>query len=359
MTKMLLPLRVPPVTSYLHHGYPMSIMMEDPRSLAWIYSHYIQLCFPMNEQLYATDFNFYHYNYPFSGHYICPFIYHKQFSMKLIQRYSDFRAYMIDSIDDLNYVHVYCDEYYVPHRAAYRQRHQIHGNLVYGYDLETREYAISGYDENGTFRNTRVSFAELEEAVKPTEHFDVFWYDMVMHYSKWDSHYEFDVEPVIELLRDYVQGRDTSLRYGIRMFTTDKRFGKDIYPLFASYIEAVKAGAMALDIRPFHLLWEHKQLMLDRMRFMIDNGFLRKDSELPEAYAPIERACFAIRGDALKANASGSTSFLASTAGALQEVAAEEVKVLSRMIEELEAMASGAGAGSRGGEWEDAVDFQF
>ncbi len=361
MSKVLLPLQVPPVVTYLHHAYPLSIMMEDPKSPAWLYSHYIQLYFPIWEQnrMHATDFNFYHYNYPLAGQYISPFIYHKQFSMKMIQKYGTLRDYVIDSIDQLDYVSVNCDEYYIPHRSAYMKRHHIHNNMIYGYDLETREYYIYGYDENGTFRNTKVSFQQFEESAMPSEHFDVSWYDMVMTYSRWDAHFEFDIEPVIELLKDYVLGRDTSLRYGIRMFPTNKKFGKDVYPMFMQYLQAVQAGAMELDIRPFHLLWEHKKLMLDRIQYLIENGLLEKDSELHEAYATVERACFGIRGDVLKANTAQSMTFLATTGEAMQAISVQEVAVLTRLIEELEAKAFGGNAADAAGEWESAVEFQF
>jgi len=376
MTAVLLPLMQPPVIGFVHHAYPLSILLNNPASIPWLHSNYIQLCYDPEHDASALAFNFYHYNYPYSGQYVSPYLYNIWFSKRMIVDHSSLESFVKDSIDRKFHVYVYLDEFYVPNRFSHKHGiHLAHDIMISGYDDRTREYAISGYDENGTFRLSKVSFEQAELGFRPSEHLYKDFHDNVQLFSENESDWQFRIEPVIELLKDYVLSRDTSLRCGIRRHGRKDVFGIRVYALIERYAEDIQAGRRPLDIRPFHLLWEHKRLMQDRIRYLADNGWLRHDAHLIEAYGRVERLAFEIRGHAIKASTSGDNRFLETVSSDLRLTAELETEALSLLIDQLEnrnsrnrpaddsphaaqASVSGAGSADSGSEL-DAIDFHF
>jgi hypothetical protein len=368
MTAVLLPIQHPPITGFVHHAYPLSIILNNPASLPWLYSNYIQLHYDPTYKDSALAFNFFHYHYPHNGPTVCPFLHHIWFSKRMIVEYGRLDTFLKDSIDRGFHVYLFCDEYYIPNRFSHAHgTHQAHDILISGYDEKSREYALQGYDENGTYRLSKATFEQMEMAFRPSEHMSKGYHDNVQLFGMNDPDWHFRLEPVIELLKDYVLSRDTSLRYGLRRDRRPDLFGLRVYELFRAYADDVHACRQGLDIRAFHLLWEHKKLMLARIRWLMDNGWLPHDPRLIADYGQVERLAFGVRGHAVKTAASQDTAYMRTASSELRSMEELEEAVLTQLIEALEdlnglrpsAAATSPPTASPGSEWENALDFQF
>ncbi len=369
MTAVLLPIKHPPITGFVHHAYPLSIILNNPASLPWLYSNYIQLHYDPTYKNSALAFNFFHYHYPHNAPTVCPFLNHIWFSKRMIVEYGRLDKFLIDSIDRGFHVYAFIDEYYIPNRYSHvHGTHLAHDTLISGYDAKTREYALQGYDENGTYRLSKATFEQMEMAFHPSEHMSKSYHDNVQLFAANDPDWHFHLEPVIELLKDYVLSRDTSLRYGLRRDRRQDLFGVRVNELFQAYADNVHANRQGMDIRAFHLLWEHKKLMLARIRWLMDNGWLPHDPRLIADYGQVERLAFEIRGHAVKTAASQETSYMQTAVSELQSMEALEVAALTHVIEALESLngmspagsaAASSPSSSRVSDWEDALDFQF
>ena len=371
MTAVLLPIKHPPLTGYVHHAYPLSIILNNPASLPWLYSNYIQLHYDPTQGNSALAFNFFHYYYPHNGGFICPFLKHMWFSKRMIVEFGRLDTFIKDSIDRGYHVYFFCDEHYIPNRSSHLNgTHLAHDILISGYDEKSREYAMQGYDENGTYRLSKATFEQMEMAFRPSEHMSKDYHDNVQLFGAGEPDWQFRLEPVIELLKDYVLSRDTSLRYGLRRDRRSDLFGMRVYELFQAYADAVLSCRQGLDIRAFHLLWEHKRLMLARIRWLMDNGWLPHDPRLIADYGQVERMAFEIRGHAVKTAASQETAYMQTAVSELRSMEDQEVAVLTHVIEALESMNGMSPAAERPAsalsssssqtiDWEDALDFQF
>lgn len=70
-----------------------------------------------------------------------------------------------------------------------------------------------------------------------------------------------------------------------------------------------KESKVKLDVRAFHLLWEHKKLMSLRLEFLYQKNLIREHSYVEE-YKKIEKEMLLIRNNALKYNLVKDTKIL-------------------------------------------------
>ena len=75
-----------------------------------------------------------------------------------------FCNYLIDSINNKNYIYTYVDLYHIPNTQAYRKSHFIHDILILGYNLTEENFIV--VNENTTYHGSKNNSIKLAKVSK-------------------------------------------------------------------------------------------------------------------------------------------------------------------------------------------------
>ena len=334
----------PPVRGYLRHAFLFSILATDDLYLPWLFGgNYTQLVFDRDPDWMPLDF-YSPLGYSGTG-FACPFLDTQWIGRSLIGSPGRVVPFLIGSIDDGYYARMTVDEFYLPGRSSYRRRHFLHSLLVHGYDRGRGLFRVAGYLENGEYGSSQVTFTELEAAfavgLEPLEEGECGdknegkppRYDGVGSradlrrciYSKqpsnvesnrvWlvrynrEARFELDFLAALEIIEDYANSAPTPSRFASiltfpnKVYTLgqpvpereDLTFGVETYGCLQWWMEEVLRGRREFDIIPFHVLWEHKRVMVARLKYFEKNGYLDPSQALSSRYREIEAGAAHLR----------------------------------------------------------------
>lgn len=251
----------------------VNIGLSDNHYYNWLFSNYIQLMLSKSwsdESIIPLDF------------YVMP---QRDYKFQTIHNLVKFKNenrnvitdfnlniidYIIIQLNHDNYVEVLLNERYIPGRNGYLQQFdRNHPNLIYGYNEEDKVFYILGYNK-------------LSKPVQDIVPFDVFQqaYDTIgessdirmIEYSPDVSIFRMDVEEIAEGIKSYLNGSNSSLRYRNIIVPVQRTFGIDIYDEFIRD-ESTLYDFMK-DKRISYILFEHKKIMRDRIRYLIKREVL-------------------------------------------------------------------------------------
>lgn len=326
-----LPLAESPIIGYLHHAYILSIIGTDDRYLPWYYSNYIQLRFDRStEDWRHTDyFNF--YNYDFAVDQI-PALETNRIPYDLLDAaVPDALSFFIHAIDNGYYLYLFTDQFYIPEHPYYRRTHFVHDMFLYGYDQETELFYTRGFDRQNMYRDYTIPFADFMDSYRFAE-MELREKQCVYLLRKRDEiPYPFNAALVADLLEEYLSSVDSSYRLATSRPSRDFAYGVETYGSLHGMLNLIREEGHA-DIRPFHLLWEHKKCMLARIRYMEEQGYLPAEDGLSAAYAKVEESSQAIRYLLMKYSFTQQDGELAKIGRRLDEMADNERSVLGKML---------------------------
>lgn len=145
--------------------------------------------------------------------------------------------------------------------------------------------------------------------------------------------YQFDIALVKELLGDYLYSQNSSERVrGFYNPTDDYYYGMQVYANLKLHYDV--ENIIHSDIRPLHVLWEHKKLMFQRIKYMIDKGYLKPDSYLDD-YSEIERLALVCRNLLLKYRLSPNKSRIPNLTTQLDAIVEKEKAILDKLLNEI------------------------
>lgn len=281
----------PPIIGYQHHAFYLGIMGSESES-PWLYSRYLQLVYSPKLSHY---FDFY-YEYLYSNVYLSNIICKDIVLIANLDIINLIKSYI--QLGYFTYINI--DEYYIPKRQSYKKRHFLHNILIIGYDETT--FTVAGFSDKMMIETTTVYFEEFLDAFNNS--FEKTRIDRSFIRFIKKSNYDlqkFDKKLMVRELEDFINSSDTSQWLPSADHPTENaKFG------FSAY-EALEINIINKmdDIRPFHILWEHKKIMNARVRFLQANGYVKKDDELQEKFIALERESLVLRNLYLKMQISG------------------------------------------------------
>lgn len=336
--KNILPITTPPVIGYLHHAYPLSILANWEVYLPWFHSNYIQLYCPQNLQALqgqrTMKFNF--YRRPDQRVSFSPYLKVQLLNRDLIFKSPpDILPFIVDCIDKGYYVQPTVDEYFLPDSAAYEKRPLVHETLIYGYDKQT--FVGIGYNKNGDYASYHIMFSELKQAVvlaDLTGHYDPDGLRLFKYIPQ--AEYDFDIHLVREQFTDLLYSRNTSHRFRMVANPSDGAYGLATYPCLKSYIESFLYSPFSFDIRPAHILWEHKKCMVDRLKYMETQGYLKSEDGFSAQYEALARKTSMLRMTLLKFKITRSPDLIHRVLSNLDDIGEAEQSLLQDLVKKLE-----------------------
>lgn len=341
----ILPLKDPIISGYPKHAIQLSVLSQHRSSFSWIMSNYIQTkCSKkINDEKYVSWFDFYFIDPKYTD----SLLYTELLSRTTVLKFygNELSQFLIECINLGYYIYTSVNEFYIPNTPAYQKYYYPHSILLYGYDNLQKSFHVGGFTSNKgegrKFSKFQVSFADVERAYKSIENIENEHYLSRFYLMKINNSisYDFDVIHVKELLIDYLFSKNTSERFrGYFNPTEDFYFGMKVYENLKLLYGADRYMTEA-EIRPLHLLWEHKKCMLSRIDFMINQGFL-KDSTIYDEYKEVELLMLKCRNVFLKYRLSqeknGFLSKIPKIGILLDKVIDKESKAINRLLSEIQ-----------------------
>lgn len=331
MGRVQLALSEPPIRGYLHHAYPLSIMAGHDDFIPWLHSNYIQLyCAKNYESVHGTHFNFYFYN---DYHYY-PLLRCARIDREVVESVSDILTFIIQSINKGYYLIVYINEYYIPKRPAFGKFHNVHELLISGYDTVTRQFSVSSFADRKYMRY-EITFDNLLEAYSKADYRSL-WYanDIQLLKIERETTYEFNLPLVLNQLNGYLHST-INYRPALMPVPEDQlACGLEVYRYLKNALISMSKQKMVTDVRPLHILWEHKKCMRERIRYLLDRKMITNE-ELHTHYKAIESTIDNCRLMFLLYEKSRDQNVLAKIMKKLDEVSKAEKEVLKELLFEL------------------------
>ncbi len=335
MTEKNLPISIPPIIGYTIHAYPLSIIFNYNETLPWFLSNYIQLVCDTCFKGVFFDFSvlpcilegskWIDSVYPGN-----PWLKRNSIEGYLLRNYNiEINDFVIESINQNNYVVLHLDEYYIPDTRSYKNRTFYHENLVYGYDLKDKTYNVLGFNGKGIFGNIRVSFDSFEEGVKSNFLYCPNGQIKLLSYNEEYS-YEMDLVLIRDQLTDFLDSQHTDNNY--RTFRNPSHnfvYGLAVYDGLIEYFRLLSESKVYYDIRPLHILWEHKKCMLLRMEYLLRLYPSTKLEEIYNQYQLVEKKCMIMRQYQMKYSISNKPELLDNIINTLKMVCEYERNILS------------------------------
>lgn len=343
---VMLPFEMPQAYGFLGHAYVLGILQPFEYAQPWIHTSYIQLFIAKH---YLNDFGEYRLDfYPdlMIAYGNMPWLIYRQFDKVLLKRLGvDIHRYLITQLELEFYVVTYVDEYYIHNSICYQQNHFGHDIFIYGYDLDRRIYNVAIFDKNRQFSMQEVTFDQFEQAylselpnsqslISSCKRLAPEDYERAK-YGAGMARFEFDLELMIGVLQDYLDGRNSTERLKLQQHPMEGYFGIEIYSKLQEFVTRVIEGANNFDVRPLHILWEHKKMMISRIKYLQQQGYLHEETSLLAEYERLEKKAYTQRNLMLKSVMSGNRSILQPLISSLEDMKNKEIALITQLIEEL------------------------
>lgn len=258
--QVCLPVEYPPITSFPFIANSLSILwVNKDKVLPWISDRYIQLVIRPSHPLTQSDF----YDQAETDSYIlpghsCPFIGWLR-NNQTTAHFNSFTEYIEHQIMHSYYLDACLDTFYLSCSMNYNKKHFIHQTFIYGFDNEKRQVFISDFYDNGRYTRKIVSYDEINKSIEGIDYFiNLYRYD--------DFNYKINLDLLKLTIEDYINCKDSQKKFEFSYVS----YNKDIlYGInFYNYIVDVFSKEDYIDIRPFHILCDHKVMMKIRLEYL-------------------------------------------------------------------------------------------
>lgn len=169
------------------------------------------------------------------------------------------------------------DDFYVQGKSWYKKRHFSHDGLICGYNQENKTYCIYAYDSNWVYKKfwtPQKSFNQGREAMLKKG-----IAACICAIKVKDEDVKFSPQTVYTNLKEYLESNLQKYPFD----GDENVYGIVVHEYIAEYVTKLMDGSIPyerMDRRVFRLIWEHKQVMLERITLV------EKSLEIEKEYSP-------------------------------------------------------------------------
>ena len=192
-----------------------------------------------------------------------------------------------------------------------------------------------------------VSFSDVERGYKvinaPEDHMFKDDYKgtrglYVIFKNNQTTYYDLDITLIKRTLREYLNCEDTKDHFRMmRNRFNDTTFGVNVYDKVIEQIDKqLHAEEPDYDIRSLHIVYDHKVLMLERIKYLMANDFLPFSQALVDEYATVVENTQTARNLLVRISITEEIDRADRFAKYLTAAKETEIKVLTQVLEQLE-----------------------
>ena len=152
-----------------------------------------------------------------------------------------------------------------------------------------------------------------------------------------EMYYDLDVAYIKDTLVEYLDAKDSKNHFRMmRNRFSDTVFGVNVYDAVYKQIEKQLSGDEPdFDIRALHLLYDHKVLMNERLKYMMAKGVLAYDNEILDEYMEVVNNMLTARNLLIKTSITGNVNCLDRFEKYIMTAKTKEIEVLNKVVERL------------------------
>ena len=342
-----LPLYFPPPIYYsLYAAVRLSILLAYPHTHEWFYSNFIQLHFEdhlsLNPKSTDHGLNIFPIEYMKSWYYAGAtlFLQEKLIDDKImaIDR-KTLIPLMINWIEKGFYVISRVDVSKLPGTKYYRDKPLAHTVVFYGYDLQKKIFKHFDFNEQGNLVIIEVKFDDYQAAFFSEQLLDLLKAKRMnskFHISlcnvKSSVKYQLDKECIKSLLHDYRYSVNTTKRYNLFIPEAKGVYGMSVYDAMIKFTEASVQKIQEIDFRAFHALYEHKKVMVARLKHLEKLGVIDLSLQLSDKFSRIEELTSQLRTKVLRYLVVKDYELVNEIKASLKYICDQEIPVIDEII---------------------------
>lgn len=329
-----LPIEISDVLTNPFISNRLSILKPHKETREWFLSNFTNYWAcknPIEHIEYWSDL-LYHSAYRF-----CPFLFEGVITRELVDKsWKDgIIQFVIDAIDTGHYIYMNINATCIP---QYKKTYEnfMHDIMLYGYDNAKKVIlAIDFFDS--IYGVAEIPFETFEKAyiIEGLSKADFIGGLNILKFR--ESSYQFQIEECIKGLEDYLYSRNTQVKSILNELDNDESYyGLECYNSFLYYLEEIKKQDAEIDMRQFHYFYVHKVIMRQRVEYLIQENYLKKDSnEILENVKKVEKDFLVMRNLILKNTLCKNASIYDKLSGMLRELRQKEEKVITSLVDAL------------------------
>ncbi|HEX3044183.1 MAG TPA: beta-ketoacyl synthase N-terminal-like domain-containing protein [Bacillota bacterium] len=259
------------VTIALHRCLPLQVILSDERLHPWFYEHYVNIFSQIQgDGMLKLDYLEEWANYRHVMNEV-------SLGAPYMAEQKDIIRFIINNINQGNYLNVSVDEYFLPRKVRSERTHFIHHELVYGYDNQKRELKTIGFNEEKVIDILTFTYDEFQDAYEKGKEFypeSAPWAShtaVQLFYSNgFDRPYPFQIKFFLDRLDSYLRSaKEKEIVYYWSLKDERVEYGFKVHDVVLEYIEKLLQGILLMDYRALHLLYEHKNGLAKRFAYII------------------------------------------------------------------------------------------
>ncbi|MFR3657791.1 MAG: hypothetical protein ACLTWK_05860 [Eisenbergiella sp.] len=291
----------PLLSGRLHITYPMIAFMQHKDGETFLYNSFLNIeCWKEGYDLglcYTTliekenCYDLHHINI------------HKEYEDFLEEKKMDLISAIIDENNKENYVYIAFDDFYLPDKI---QKHNLHINMIYGYDDDKRIFFSVGYDGEGNYRKLLIPFEAAEKAFTSYRKVEVYRPNYDVDYTFDKQYFLLQVQDFLASEHNFVTEEEMN-----ECFLNKKDFfyGLKVYDRVAEHLLQHLDGEN-LDFRNIHQLYELSLLNMKRMVYLKENLNFNIPDEFIEMSSEIFKISEIMRNFTLKSQIKNDKSLI-------------------------------------------------
>lgn len=269
---------IPLVDAYPHHALVMGLLESNIYDLPYLWERYIQLV--LEKKYFRMDFSIalnvreYITSCPLLEKYIIPreMIYANWKSCVEFLKESICEGYAIYGLVDTCYIKAYRDNYGVCHN--------LHDILIHGFDEKEKSFYASDNFCHGKYSTCMVSYSEVKNAFNVERADD--WLEGVFLIQKKNAlgmGMNYNICHVKEEIDNYLKSNPSewinTYEWERRLQGEEYKYGISVYNELIEHILNNRKDNIFFDIRPFYVLKQHKQVLIEICKHLYKIGKLK------------------------------------------------------------------------------------
>lgn len=344
--KVVLPVKYPAITSWQWHATLFSILGDDENAKKWIYSNYIQLrCYNIPEYTSGDEILLCDMMPGSSAMKECPYLLFSLITKAQIESYcGDVIDFIVKTIDLGGYIYGAFDEARMLSGMNVGDFKFSHELFIYGYNMEEEVFYVGDFTFKDKYAYTTVTFEAVKNGFDTLSAGEdhVFRDDykgvrgLYVIEKNVDAKY-YDIDPVLikRTLEEYLNCEDTKDHFRMmRNRFDDTIFGIDVYDALKARVDKqLQAEEPDFDIRALHIAYDHKVLMLDRLKYLMANEVIPFDQAMLDSYAEVVDNMLTARNLLVRISVTGEIEAGSRIANYLDDAKAKEVEILQKVVD--------------------------
>jgi hypothetical protein len=236
----------------------------------------------------------------------CPYLEHQKINRRLIDSSASILELIEKCLSQKMYLYFDVDTYFLRPFYSNGKSHSIHNIFIYGFNEGMIYFADNLKNERYMESSIEVEkiidgYMNVENVEQlHAEHIDIVFY-------KDNNKYEVRLDLIKKGVSDYLSTTEVwDIRNSPHEFwKADWVYGMNHYSIINGYLDkCIDAKADYIDVRAFHLIYEHKKIMRLRVNYLRDKGLCYIDKSLCSMLSELENNALILRNIILKYNLS-------------------------------------------------------